>query len=587
MSCGCPPAPSSCCTPPQQCGLENFGLAFPSLVGPQGPPGGPGTFVENYSALRVIDATVFTAGYIAYVAGYAVVGDGGGGNFAYDPTSVLADNNGTILAPANNIGRWLRQYNGAINTSWFGGGQGSIAAAYAALPTPAGGGVGGGTVQLGGNISITTPVVINITKALKLDLNGFTINTVHAAGIGLSLISVFSDRLSPVHITNGTFRRGATVTANITGLYMQFSLYARISNVKFFEYYGLGSLGCLWDWVEDSQMDCVEFRGCNTGLELTTNTNQNAFDSVWFQDNVRALYVHQISQLNIFNECLFQSCTGVHAVDITGDGAGGTSLNAFYNCWFENNGDGTANARHIYISAAGGFDAAATRLINNNFNTLNGAGLAVQWFGAGEYRFNTLVANSFSGATGTVPDESTVVSDGIITTNRFVAVTSVATPAVIFPAVQVPSANVNTLDDYEEGAAAGLSFTPAYVTSNADQNVTYTAQKGTYTKIGNMVFFQLSITFNVVTSIGTGTIRITGLPFANGTDNNFGRYTVQFNDVNYDATKGPIFGYPPTNGVTYLQLLQQVDNAVWEAKTVSDTVVKAGSIIVVGGFYFV
>ncbi len=123
MSCGCPPAPCApnpCCTPSQQCQPENWGLTFPSLVGPQGPPGGPGTYVENYAEARLIDYSSFVAGYVVNVGGYADINDGAGGPFEYDPTSVAADNDGTILRPANGIGRLLRIYSGDINPVWFG-----------------------------------------------------------------------------------------------------------------------------------------------------------------------------------------------------------------------------------------------------------------------------------------------------------------------------------------------------------------------------------------------------------------------------------------------------------------------------------
>ncbi len=85
-----------------------------------GPPGGPGTYVDSLAALRLLDPTLFAFGYIANVAGYAAPNDGGGGLFMYDPTSVAADNDGTIVEPANTIGRWYRQYSGALNVRWFG-----------------------------------------------------------------------------------------------------------------------------------------------------------------------------------------------------------------------------------------------------------------------------------------------------------------------------------------------------------------------------------------------------------------------------------------------------------------------------------
>jgi hypothetical protein len=70
-----------------------------------------------------------------------------------------------------------------------------------------------------------------------------------------------------------------------------------------------------------------------------------------------------------------------------------------------------------------------------------------------------------------------------------------------FPAVQVASADANTLDDYEEG-----TWTPS-----VGGNATYTFQVGTYTKIGRQVTVIGIVTIN---AIGTGsTTAITGLPF--------------------------------------------------------------------------
>jgi len=134
MSCGCAPAPSPCCTPAQQYGIENFGLAFPSLVGPAGPPGGPGTYVEDFDALRALDVTQFPDGYIANVAGYSDINDGGGGLFVYESTSVLADNDGTILSPLSAIGRWIRLGTpGFVNVKWFGAKGDGVTDDFAAI----------------------------------------------------------------------------------------------------------------------------------------------------------------------------------------------------------------------------------------------------------------------------------------------------------------------------------------------------------------------------------------------------------------------------------------------------------------------
>ena len=72
---------------------------------------------------------------------------------------------------------------------------------------------------------------------------------------------------------------------------------------------------------------------------------------------------------------------------------------------------------------------------------------------------------------------------------------------ITFPAVQVPSANVNTLDDYEEG-----SWTPS-----VGGTATYTFQNGFYIKIGRMVYITCSMQ---ITLIGTGSANtVSGLPF--------------------------------------------------------------------------
>jgi hypothetical protein len=80
---------------------------------------------------------------------------------------------------------------------------------------------------------------------------------------------------------------------------------------------------------------------------------------------------------------------------------------------------------------------------------------------------------------------------------------------VTFPATQVPSADANTLDDYEEG-----TWTPSL-----GGNATYSIQQGSYTKVGRMVYLNFDIS---VTTLGTGNaVTFSGMPFASvaGTSN--------------------------------------------------------------------
>jgi hypothetical protein len=78
---------------------------------------------------------------------------------------------------------------------------------------------------------------------------------------------------------------------------------------------------------------------------------------------------------------------------------------------------------------------------------------------------------------------------------------------ITFPATQAPSADANTLDDYEEG-----TFTPV-MTFGGVAAFSSVAASGKYTKIGNVVNFQ--ITFNgFVKTANAGGAQVTGLPFA-------------------------------------------------------------------------
>ena len=67
---------------------------------------------------------------------------------------------------------------------------------------------------------------------------------------------------------------------------------------------------------------------------------------------------------------------------------------------------------------------------------------------------------------------------------------------ITFPATQVPSADANTLDDYEEG-----TWSPS-VTAGIT-SPTYNIQVGTYTKIGNVVTFTLRVAVSGGTRVGS------------------------------------------------------------------------------------
>jgi hypothetical protein len=84
---------------------------------------------------------------------------------------------------------------------------------------------------------------------------------------------------------------------------------------------------------------------------------------------------------------------------------------------------------------------------------------------------------------------------------------------IAFPATQNASAGANTLDDYEEG-----TWTPTFTATGATYS--YTAQLGSYTKIGNRVFHSAQINLNTSgNTLGTADVFMS-LPITVGTGTN-------------------------------------------------------------------
>lgn len=79
-----------------------------------------------------------------------------------------------------------------------------------------------------------------------------------------------------------------------------------------------------------------------------------------------------------------------------------------------------------------------------------------------------------------------------------------------FPAVQNPSADANTLDDYEEG-----TWTPTLTFATpGNLAVTYGTRLGSYTKIGREVILRFHIATSAFTwTTASGLLQISGLPF--------------------------------------------------------------------------
>jgi hypothetical protein len=80
-----------------------------------------------------------------------------------------------------------------------------------------------------------------------------------------------------------------------------------------------------------------------------------------------------------------------------------------------------------------------------------------------------------------------------------------------------PATDGGLLNDFERG-----SFTPSFTSTGTAPTLTYLAQVGTYTKVGNLVTCHGRVRVNAVTGAGTGSLQISGLPFATQNVSNLG-----------------------------------------------------------------
>lgn len=114
----------------------------------------------------------------------------------------------------------------------------------------------------------------------------------------------------------------------------------------------------------------------------------------------------------------------------------------------------------------------------------------------------TFTNGAFNGTIG-----STTPATGVFTTVYASNLINAAGGQIQFPAAQVPAADPNTLDDYEEG-----TWTPSLIPGSG--SLSSGSATGRYTKVGNRVSFDIVAT---ITTNGTAASNLSAtLPFTNG-----------------------------------------------------------------------
>jgi hypothetical protein len=161
----------------------------------------------------------------------------------------------------------------------------------------------------------------------------------------------------------------------------------------------------------------------------------------------------------------------------------------------------------------------------------------------------TEINTEFTAIETAVNSKADSSSSSAFTAGATTVTTLTTSGQIIFPAVQNPSANANTLDDYEEG-----TWTPTILGTTTSGTGTYTVQSGTYTKIGRIIYFKGVVTWTAHT--GTGNLQLSGLPFASSaTANTFSPLTFYVDTGLTLSANSVIQGFVDA-GVSFVRLLQ-------------------------------
>lgn len=217
---------------------------------------------------------------------------------------------------------------------------------------------------------------------------------------------------------------------------------------------------------------------------------------------------------NTFIGCVWQDVEK-NGINITSsvESVGRTS---FVNCWLEatnkvtagaacylNNADAT-ELRGLQVATYGTAAVLAhgIQLVNAHRTKLSASDIGAPTHAAGK-KLNTAgsrllvleqMPSSFSYADGvglggvTNGDIALLVDSGLSKVSGPVDASAAGAGQFKFPGVQNPSADVNTLDDYEEG-----TFIPVFTNLTVVNGTGGATYSGHYTKIGRLVFFRIQI----------------------------------------------------------------------------------------------
>lgn len=252
------------------------------------------------------------------------------------------------------------------------------------------------------------------------------------------------------------------------------------------------------------------FEAAAIGLDIAANNYRNHFINVWFEANT-------VGDAEIY---------------------GGTTT--FDSCYF---GSNAPSGNNVEIATGEGtvFNGGFIRKVNMQATSKDSRFLNVG--------LSDNVSLGFAG-TGTYTRIgcTKIDTNGAISGNFEDSIGPVQ--EIAFPATNVPSSNVNVLDDYQEG-----TFTPVLTPAGGTITPNASFTGGRYTKIGNLVTVNGTVYVTSVSS-PTGDLKITGLPFVSKTGTTEYRTgSVYGSDLQATATQPIMLNMNPGESQLYITKL--------------------------------
>lgn len=182
--------------------------------------------------------------------------------------------------------------------------------------------------------------------------------------------------------------------------------------------------------------------------------------------------------------------------------------------------------------------------------------------GTGKITGAQVWADDSDGLTSRLPVAKTQVADTLAARDTNGAT---ALAGVQFPAAQVASSDANMLDDYEEG-----TWNPVVSGSSTAGSPTYGTRLGLYTKIGNLVTFQLYVELATLGG-AAGNLQIS-LPMAAKSVASM-KYSVQVGQIGSitHAAGYTEFAAIITSGASVIQMLENGSNNAGTNVTIANT----------------